>query len=290
MNKRMIAGLMTISVLFGAAVCPAAVITEKAVISASAEEKIKNDGEFVYCLTDDHKGIKILRSATWQEDNRGLEAVRIPEIIDGLPVKEIGDDCFSTYSKLKKVMLPDSIEVIGERAFFDCHNLTSINMPSDLKKIGENAFMYVKLKKVVLPDGFRKIGKTAFYGNDGLTITIPESVTYIHENAFQDAKDVTIKGYKGSYAEEFVKKNNVRAEKLQYTFPITFVDVNAKQKGDISGDGNVTITDISMLSAHIKGKKLLEDESAADVNGDGKVTITDISLVAAHVKGKKSLG
>lgn len=59
--------------------------------------------------------------------------------------------------------------------------------------------------------------------------------------------------------------------------------------GDVNGDNAVNITDISMISAHVKGKKQLDEKGfkAADVNGDGKVNVSDIVAIAAHVKGIK---
>ncbi|SFD15660.1 dockerin type I repeat-containing protein [Ruminococcus albus] len=61
--------------------------------------------------------------------------------------------------------------------------------------------------------------------------------------------------------------------------------------GDVNFDGKVNISDIIKVAAHIKGKKLLGDDSfkRADINNDGKVNITDLVRVAAAVKGKKPL-
>jgi hypothetical protein len=59
--------------------------------------------------------------------------------------------------------------------------------------------------------------------------------------------------------------------------------------GDVNGDGNINITDITKVAAQVKGKKMLDEKGikAADVNKDGKVNVTDIIHIAAHVKGKK---
>jgi len=66
---------------------------------------------------------------------------------------------------------------------------------------------------------------------------------------------------------------------------------NTIVKGDVNGDGSITITDITKAAAHAKGKKLLsaEEQQRADINGDGVVNVTDITRIAAHVKGKKLL-
>lgn len=62
-------------------------------------------------------------------------------------------------------------------------------------------------------------------------------------------------------------------------------------RGDVNGDGAVTVTDISAAAAYVKNIKQLNAEAItrADVNGDGKVNITDVSAIAAHVKNIKPL-
>ncbi|WP_139199928.1 MBG domain-containing protein [Ruminococcus albus] len=61
--------------------------------------------------------------------------------------------------------------------------------------------------------------------------------------------------------------------------------------GDVNNDGKINITDITIVAAHAKGKKMLSKErfKRADVNLDGTVNITDVIQIAAHVKGKKML-
>ncbi|ADU23114.1 MULTISPECIES: CAP domain-containing protein [Ruminococcus] len=58
-------------------------------------------------------------------------------------------------------------------------------------------------------------------------------------------------------------------------------------KVDINLDGKVNVTDLSMLSAYIKGKKAIYTSvvSSADLNRDGRVNVTDISMLASYVKG-----
>ena len=59
--------------------------------------------------------------------------------------------------------------------------------------------------------------------------------------------------------------------------------------GDVNNDNKINITDVILVAAHVKGKKLLSGTSikAADVNKDGKINITDVTKIAAHIKGKK---
>ena len=53
--------------------------------------------------------------------------------------EKIPEDAFSGMRKLKKVVLPDSIEAIGKNAFKGCKELEAINIPASLK-IPSNLF------------------------------------------------------------------------------------------------------------------------------------------------------
>lgn len=52
-------------------------------------------------------------------------------------------------------------------------------------------------------------------------------------------------------------------------------------KGDLNGDGKITITDVVKAKLHSVGIRILGDEvlKSADVNGDGKVSITDVVII-----------
>lgn len=63
-------------------------------------------------------------------------------------------------------------------------------------------------------------------------------------------------------------------------------------KGDMDGDGKISVTDIAMVASHLKGiHPLTADQlKAADINGDGDVNVSDIAAMAAHIKGIKAIG
>lgn len=62
-------------------------------------------------------------------------------------------------------------------------------------------------------------------------------------------------------------------------------------KGDVNNDQEINVTDVSMLSAHVKSKKALtkEQQKNADINGDGAIDVTDLSATIAQVKGIKPI-
>ena len=98
----------------------------------------------------------------------------------------------------------------------------------------------------------------------------------MHFNFITISFNITVKakGYENDLVFTYSKKNEGTEE---YAL------------GDVNGDGNINITDITKVAAQVKGKKMLDEKGikAADVNKDGKVNVTDIIHIAAHVKGKK---
>lgn len=62
-------------------------------------------------------------------------------------------------------------------------------------------------------------------------------------------------------------------------------------KGDLNGDGKLTITDLVSLQSHLVGKSVLTGayQEAADLNGDGSVSITDVVKAARVIIGKDTV-
>ena len=67
--------------------------------------------------------------------------LRIPEEIDGLPVRVLTKKTFLSRKHLRKVILPDTLEEIGDWAFTYCTNLESVWLPKKEMKLGNRIFM-----------------------------------------------------------------------------------------------------------------------------------------------------
>ena len=55
-------------------------------------------------------------------------------------VTELQNSAFSGKTTLKKIVFPDSLEIIGPRAFYNCSGLSDIKLPAGLTTIGSGAF------------------------------------------------------------------------------------------------------------------------------------------------------
>ena len=118
----------------------------------------------------------------------------IPSIYQGVPVTQIGDNAFKSYSGLTTITIPESITHIGASAFRDCTNLTEIIIPDSVTSIDSYAFYNCSgLTNVTIPDGYiTNIADYAFYGCNKLTeIILPNSVTSIGASAFYNCSGLT---------------------------------------------------------------------------------------------------
>ncbi|WP_454994844.1 leucine-rich repeat domain-containing protein, partial [Bulleidia extructa] len=121
-----------------------------------------------------------------------ITSVTIPEKIDGIPVKVIGNQAFQDCKKLKEVILPKGLEEIGYRAFSQCTSLEKIFIPKTVVRSGNFSGYFGrwfqgcdKLKEIVLEEGTSRIVEGSFNGIlSSYKMVIPESVKEIGQQAF----------------------------------------------------------------------------------------------------------
>ena len=94
---------------------------------------------------------------------------------------------------LKKIVLPDSLEIIESNTFNCCHSLECVCFGKGLKKICYSAFNSCdSLKKIYLPDSLNEIGSYSFYGCSELEeVYLGENVSKIGDHAFAKCKKLT---------------------------------------------------------------------------------------------------
>lgn len=125
-------------------------------------------------------------------DNEALKSVTIP---DG--VKEIKDGAFLACASLESITIPDSVTLILPYALDDTKWYES--QPDGVVYAGKTLYGYkgemTEKSTIEIKDGTVSINKGAFSWCEGVpenlvSVTIPDSVTYIGEYAFNDCSNL----------------------------------------------------------------------------------------------------
>ena len=118
---------------------------------------------------------------------------KVKKVVIGNSVTSIGRYAFDSCTSLINITIPDSVTSIGSSAFYYCESLTSVTIPDSVTSIGDRAFYSCEsLTSVTIPDSVTSIGDSAFcYCNSLTSVTIPDSVTSIGETAFRNCTSLT---------------------------------------------------------------------------------------------------
>ncbi len=239
----------------------------------------------------------------------GLDSIDIPN-----SVTSIGDRAFSGCTGLDSIDIPNSVTSIGDMAFSGCSGLSgSLTIPKSLTKIGNWAFLHCKrLKKLYwnardcIFDGDNNSSNThyPFGGCDSLCqIVIGSEVEYIGDILYNEYFNIdTVTCY--AVVPPIISKNcfsQVTYNNAVLCVPRESVEIyrNTKRwqeffkciaietipgggggeellRGDVDGDGQVTIADVTaLIDLLLSGTG--DSNPAADVDGDGVVTISDVA-------------
>lgn len=96
----------------------------------------------------------------------------IPSVLDGKPVRRLGDGLFRNNDTITAVIIPHGVTQIGANVFSGCAKLEQIDLPSSLISIGEEAFSEcTKLSSLYIPSSVTDIGNGVFKDNPQLNVT-----------------------------------------------------------------------------------------------------------------------
>lgn len=101
----------------------------------------------------------------YERDNNPYVDIVIPKTYEGKPVVGIGKHAFGAYSRVRTVIVPDSVTVIESQAFNYCDYLESVvfSNSSNLEIIKDYAFYNCKIiESISIPASVKEIGYMAF--------------------------------------------------------------------------------------------------------------------------------
>jgi len=176
----------------------------------------------------------------------------------------------------KNTIIPESVIRIGNNAFYGSINLTEIAIPNSVSSIGYSAFRGCSsLQSITIPSSVSAIGNSAFYNCTHLDtvysyIMDPSAITmgsFVFWRTYENYSNRTLYVPSGT-----LEMYQADTNWSQYFGSI--VEMNA-MPGDINGDGNIAINDVTnLIDQLLSGDEL---PAYADVNGDGVVNIKDVT-------------
>lgn len=163
-------------------------------------------------------------TGTIKKYNGNDAVVNIPSEINGIPVETIGNAAFQDNTTITSVTIPDSVTEIGANAFAGCTNLTSVTYGGDWSKLtiqsgnpavedavnaqlfdfkfilNNTAVIVIRYNgtaaDVTIPSRYKgkpvtAIDHAAFHDSAVTSVTIPDSVTAIPDDAFAFCSQLT---------------------------------------------------------------------------------------------------
>ena len=113
--------------------------------------------------------------------------VEIPSVVNGIAVREIGQDVFKDNKNIAVLIIPYTVERLGYRVCSGCTALREVRLSSSLRVISDEAFDGCSsLQKVNFPSTLKEIRSDAFSGTALTEFTAPDSLTDIWGYAFKD--------------------------------------------------------------------------------------------------------
>lgn len=171
-------------------------------------------------------------------------------------------------NNIKKVIIPEGVEVIGSYAFASCTALEEVVLPSTLRKIQSNAFAgCTKLKKVNL-ENVQFINYNAFY-NCPLKELDLSSVVAIGNSAFEFGNSVTD-----------ADQEPVTSVLKKVTLPVT-----AQSLGSRAFYNNVSLASVEFRAETVK----LGEEAFASCTSLASVTVNAPVIPVAAFEGCTNL-
>lgn len=124
--------------------------------------------------------------------DESVTKVNIPEKIEGVEVKAIGDSAFYLCMQLQEINMPNTVTILGKKAFQKCEALTNITVSNNLKVIDDHAFSWcLNATDIDVPSSVTYMGENAFYHCDSLKeIYIPEGIKEIKKYTFNACRSL----------------------------------------------------------------------------------------------------
>ena len=92
-----------------------------------------------FSITED--GILSFRKDLYEKAKGTWAHFVVPDMVDGVIVRELDRNFFLNCSSLAVVTISDCVEVLGEQAFYNCESLHTVHFGANTREIGPRCFI-----------------------------------------------------------------------------------------------------------------------------------------------------
>ena len=117
--------------------------------------------------------------------------VIIPNEVNNIEIKEIGDELFLKNTYIEKLVIPETVTTLGYKMCYGCTNLKEVTLPDNISVIPDYAFeKCTLLEKINIPQSLVQIRNDAFAESGIKEFVAPDSFKDIWGYAFKDCKNL----------------------------------------------------------------------------------------------------
>ena len=117
--------------------------------------------------------------------------VIIPNKVNNIEIKEIGDELFLKNTYIEKLVIPETVTTLGYKMCYGCTNLKEVTLPDNISVIPDYAFeKCTLLEKINIPQSLVQIRNDAFAESGIKEFIAPDSFKEIWGYAFKDCKNL----------------------------------------------------------------------------------------------------
>ena len=117
--------------------------------------------------------------------------VIIPNEVNNIEIKEIGDELFLKNTYIEKLVIPETVTTLGYKMCYGCTNLKEVTLPDNISVIPDYAFeKCTLLEKINIPQSLVQIRNDAFAESGIKEFVAPDSFKDIWGCAFKDCKNL----------------------------------------------------------------------------------------------------
>ena len=199
-----------------------------------------------------------------------------------------GHRLFLNGEEVTDLFIPNSVTDIGYCAFYGCSGLVSVTIPNSVTIIDDYSFYNCSgLTSVTIGNSVTTIGYSAFSDCSGLN----DVFSFIEDPTTVSMGSSVFYRYPANYAERtlHVPVGSVSAYQAntkwsQYFGSIVEMENEVTTPGDVNGDGELGIADVTALINYLlTGDTTGISPDGLDCNQDGEVGIADVTALIHYL-------